>query len=206
MRHGSVLVRSENFPLFFSNKILILCHPPVCSPSGSYMATGTMAGAVDLSFSTTACLEVRRPDRGSFLRRARARPHRPRAFCRCSSWIFRGRSASFRSQAALSRRASGSTGFPGVRPEARRRRFRYGLRYAVDPLHRQALSAHHPGHSQLGLIAGGLVDGTVNLWNPAKIIGTPLTEEPSDGSSSCLVTSLQKHAGAVRTVIRGPAP
>lgn len=30
-----------------------------CSPSAPYVATGTMAGAVDLSFSTTACLEVR---------------------------------------------------------------------------------------------------------------------------------------------------
>ena len=33
--------------------------PPIRSPSGRYLATGTMAGAVDLSFSTTACLEVR---------------------------------------------------------------------------------------------------------------------------------------------------
>ena len=29
------------------------------SPTSSYIATGTMAGAIDLSFSTTACLEVR---------------------------------------------------------------------------------------------------------------------------------------------------
>ena len=51
--------------------------------------------------------------------------------------------------------------------------------------------------TQLGLIAGGLVDGTVNLWNPAKIVGAPLTEEPTDGGNGCLITSLQKHTGAV---------
>ena len=50
---------------------------------------------------------------------------------------------------------------------------------------------------QLGLLAGGLVDGTVNLWNPASIVGSPITEEPCDGSNGCLVTTLQKHVGAV---------
>ena len=30
-----------------------------------------------------------------------------------------------------------------------------------------------------GLIAGGLVDGSVNLYNPARIIGSPIGSEPS---------------------------
>jgi protein transport protein SEC31 len=44
--------------------------------------------------------------------------------------------------------------------------------------------------SQHGLLAGGLVDGTVNLWNPAAIIRGQ-GEDP-------LVTQLQKHSGAVK--------
>ena len=54
-----------------------------------------------------------------------------------------------------------------------------------------------PANAQLGLIAGGLVDGTVNLWNPAKIVGVAGSEEPSDGADGALVASLQKHSGAV---------
>jgi hypothetical protein len=53
-------------------------------------------------------------------------------------------------------------------------------------------------HTQLGLIAGGLVDGTVNLWNPAKIVGAVGSEEPADAADDVLVASLQKHTGAVR--------
>ena len=50
-----------------------------------------------------------------------------------------------------------------------------------------------------GLIAGGLVDGSVNLYNPARIIGSPIGAEPSDGvSSGALVTKMQKHSGPVR--------
>jgi hypothetical protein len=52
---------------------------------------------------------------------------------------------------------------------------------------------------QLGLIAGGLVDGTVNLWNPAKIVGAVGSEEPADAADDVLVASLQKHTGAVRS-------
>jgi protein transport protein SEC31 len=52
-------------------------------------------------------------------------------------------------------------------------------------------------NAQLGLIAGGLVDGTVNLWNPSKIVGVAGGDEPSDGADGALVASLQKHTGAV---------
>jgi protein transport protein SEC31 len=51
---------------------------------------------------------------------------------------------------------------------------------------------------QYGLIAGGLVDGTVNLWNPAKVLGGAGCEEPGDTTSGALLASLQKHAGGVR--------
>ena len=54
-----------------------------------------------------------------------------------------------------------------------------------------------PVNAQLGLIAGGLVDGTVNLWNPSKIVGVAGGDEPSDGADGALVASLQKHTGAV---------
>jgi len=58
----------------------------------------------------------------------------------------------------------------------------------------RAAFSHAPANAQLGLIAGGLVDGTVNLWNPAKIVGG---EELSEGADGALVASLQKHTGAV---------
>jgi len=51
-----------------------------------------------------------------------------------------------------------------------------------------------------GLIAGGLVDGSVNLYNPAKIIGSPAAAEPADGGAGggALITKMQKHTGPVR--------
>jgi hypothetical protein len=42
---------------------------------------------------------------------------------------------------------------------------------------------------QYGLLAGGLADGSICLWNPAAIV---------DGSGqSSLLTKMQKHTGAV---------
>ena len=38
------------------------CATVAFSPTAPFIATGTMAGAIDLSFSTTACLEVRNPE------------------------------------------------------------------------------------------------------------------------------------------------
>ena len=63
----------------------------------------------------------------------------------------------------------------------------------------QLACSRPPANAQLGLIAGGLVDGTVNLWNPAKIVGVAGGDEPSDGADGALVASLQKHTGAVST-------
>ncbi len=36
------------------------CATVAFAPNAPFIATGTMAGAIDLSFSTTACLEVRK--------------------------------------------------------------------------------------------------------------------------------------------------
>jgi protein transport protein SEC31 len=61
------------------------------------------------------------------------------------------------------------------------------------------------GNSQLKLSGNGneckpLVDGSVNLYNPAKIIGSPAAAEPpaDGGASSALITKMQKHTGPVR--------
>ena len=45
---------------------------------------------------------------------------------------------------------------------------------------------------QYGLLAGGLVDGSVCIWNPARIVGH------APDTSGQLLCRLQKHAGAVR--------
>lgn len=42
------------------------------------------------------------------------------------------------------------------------------------------------------------MDGTVNLWNPAKVVGADETHDPTDTASNALLASLQKHAGGVR--------
>lgn len=39
---------------------------------------------------------------------------------------------------------------------------------------------------RMGLIAGGMIDGTVNVWNPSLILSAP---------EKSLVTSIQKHSG-----------
>lgn len=58
---------------------------------------------------------------------------------------------------------------------------------------------------QYGVLAGGLVDGTVNLWNPAKVVGAEESHDSSDNASGALLASLQKHAGGVRQGARRPA-
>jgi protein transport protein SEC31 len=63
--------------------------------------------------------------------------------------------------------------------------------------------ARSPVVVQYGVLAGGLVDGTVNLWNPAKVVGAEESHDPVDTSSGALVASLQKHAGGVRALAPG---
>jgi|TARA_B110000977_G_scaffold167399_1_gene215936 protein transport protein SEC31 len=43
------------------------CATVAFAPNAPFITTGTMAGAIDLSFSTTACLEVREFDRAHHL-------------------------------------------------------------------------------------------------------------------------------------------
>ena len=45
---------------------------------------------------------------------------------------------------------------------------------------------------QLGLVAGGLEDGTVQIWDPSKAIG------PKGDPQRTTVTKLKKHSSAVR--------
>ena len=41
------------------------------------------------------------------------------------------------------------------------------------------------------------MDGTVNLWNPSKIVGVKKQEE-GEGPANPLLCKLQKHTGAVK--------
>lgn len=125
------------------------CATVAFSPTSPYIATATMAGAIDLSFSTTACLEVFKVD--------------------------------YSKPSADMPLAGGAV--------AATERFH---RLVWGPTGSDTEGLSH------GVIAGGLVDGSVNLYNPAKIIGSPIGEEPTDGPSGAVITKLQKHTGPVR--------
>ncbi|XP_042010022.1 protein transport protein SEC31 homolog B-like [Salvia splendens] len=114
------------------------------SPDGAYIAAGTMAGAVDLQFSSTANLDIFELDFVSDDR-----------------------------QLVLA----------GTIPSSERfNRISWGKA--------SAQSEEYP----LGLIAGGLVDGNIGLWNPKPLI----CKEGSDPSENTLVTNLTRHKGPVR--------
>ncbi|CAL9133317.1 unnamed protein product [Musa textilis] len=111
------------------------------APDAPYLAAGTMAGAVDLSFSSTANLEIFKLD--------------------------------FQSDAH-------DLPVAGACPSDERfNRLSWGK---------------PPGSSEefsLGLVAGGLSDGSIGIWNPLKIISS---EDLNDSS----VAKLAKHVGPVR--------
>ncbi|XP_077219235.1 protein transport protein SEC31 homolog B-like [Tasmannia lanceolata] len=111
------------------------------SPDSPYLAAGTMAGAVDLSFSSSANLEIFKLDFQSEDRELPVVGQCPSSerFNRLS-WVKTG---------------SATEQF------------------------------------SLGLIAGGLVDGSINIWNPLNLIR-------SEDIDSALVGRLQKHTGPVR--------
>ncbi|CAH2062951.1 unnamed protein product [Thlaspi arvense] len=111
------------------------------APDAPYMAAGTMAGAVDLSFSSSANLEIFKLDFQSDDRDLTLVGESP------SSERF--------NRLAWGRNGSGSEEF------------------------------------SLGLIAGGLVDGNIDLWNPLSLIG-------SQPSENALVGHLSVHKGPVR--------
>ena len=48
------------------------------------------------------------------------------------------------------------------------------------------------GAHPYGIIAGGLVDGCVNLWSPSKVA------EGGAAAKSALICPLRKHTGAVK--------
>ncbi|XP_008803356.2 protein transport protein SEC31 homolog B-like [Phoenix dactylifera] len=111
------------------------------APDAPYLAAGTMAGAVDLSFSSAANLEIFKLD--------------------------------FQSDAH-------ELPVVGACPSAERF---------------NRLSWGRPGSASednsLGLVAGGLGDGSINVWNPLKL----MCSENPDGA---FVARLEKHTGPVR--------
>ncbi|XP_012065636.2 protein transport protein SEC31 homolog B [Jatropha curcas] len=111
------------------------------APDAPYMAAGTMAGAVDLSFSSSASLEIFKLD--------------------------------FQSD---------DRDLPLV-----------GEFQSSERFNRLAWGRNGSGSDQysLGLIAGGLVDGSIDIWNPLSLIR-------SETSESALVGHLSKHKGPVR--------
>ncbi|CAM8920098.1 unnamed protein product [Rhodiola kirilowii] len=111
------------------------------APDAPYMAAGTMAGAVDLTFSSSANLELFKIDLQSDVREL------PVVGACPSSERF--------NRLSWGKNGSGSEQF------------------------------------SLGLIAGGLVDGNIDLWNPLTLINS----EPSE---SALVGHLSRHKGPVR--------
>ncbi|XP_050210185.1 protein transport protein SEC31 homolog B [Mercurialis annua] len=111
------------------------------APEAPYMAAGTMAGAVDLSFSSSAALEIFKLD--------------------------------FQSD---------DHELPLI-----------GEVQSSERFNRLAWGKSGSGSDQysLGLIAGGLVDGSIDIWNPLSLI-RPETTEPA------LVGHLLHHKGPVR--------
>ncbi|KAK7312111.1 hypothetical protein VNO77_35711 [Canavalia gladiata] len=111
------------------------------APDAPYLAAGTMAGAVDLSFSSSANLEIFKLDFQS------DDPELPLVAEYPSSDRF--------NRLSWGKNSSASEGFA------------------------------------LGLVAGGLVDGNIDIWNPLTLIR-------SESSESSLVGHLVRHKGPVR--------
>ncbi|GMP61013.1 hypothetical protein CsSME_00023647 [Camellia sinensis var. sinensis] len=111
------------------------------APDAPYMAAGTMAGAVDLSFSSSANLEIFKLDFQSDDRE-----------------------------------------LPVVGESTSSERFNR-VSWGQNPSPSEEFS--------LGLIAGGLVDGNIAIWNPLSLIR-------SEASENALVSQLLRHRGPVR--------
>ncbi|KAH9709992.1 protein transport protein SEC31 [Citrus sinensis] len=112
------------------------------APDAPYMAAGTMAGAVDLSFSSSANLEIFKLDFQSEDRDLLLVGESP------SSERF--------NRLAWGKNGSGSEDF------------------------------------SLGLVAGGLVDGSIDIWNPLSLISSGET------GGNPLIAHLSRHKGPVR--------
>lgn len=113
------------------------------APDAPYVAMGTMAGAVDLSFSSSASLEIFKLD---FQSDDRELP------------------------------------LVGEFPSSERfNRLSWG----------KAASGSATEQFSLGLVAGGLIDGTIDIWNPLALIR-------SGANENALVAHLSQHKGPVR--------
>mmetsp|Transcript_24380 Transcript_24380/g.43410 ORF Transcript_24380/g.43410 Transcript_24380/m.43410 type:complete len:1160 (-) Transcript_24380:43-3522(-) len=117
------------------------------SPSGQYLALGTVAAAVDMSFSTSSTLEVVKLDYSS------------------TDKTLTPLGSPVGAVERFNRLAWGSAGIEGgAQPE--------------------------------GIIAGGLDDGTICLWDPSRMF---------DGAGDAsLLATLQKHQGSVRGLMFNP--
>jgi len=49
---------------------------------------------------------------------------------------------------------------------------------------------------QAGVLAGGLTDGSICLWNPAKVLRSPAGS--ADEGAGAAVATLRKHTGPVK--------
>ncbi|KAL2478412.1 Protein transport protein SEC31-like protein B [Forsythia ovata] len=118
------------------------------APDGTYLAAGTMAGAVDLQFSSSANLDIFELDFVSDDR-----------------------------QLILAGTAPSSERFNR-------------LSWGKGPANSDEFS--------VGLIAGGLVDGNIGLWNPNTLIRSHASKKDYETSESAFVGHLSRDKGPVR--------